>query len=179
MIGDQPDPYSVYPFGDQPAPPTAAHLTTFGPSAPAGGAAAGQRGLQDFSSRRRQLLLGGEQLVSSDTRGAEPRYQLTSVPDPFNRSQSVSRNSATPDTVVSGSSPEFLLDLPQEKFVGIRIDHRDPPEITRTASPILPLIAPIPLRASEVKARQEEKLREEAAARGHGWEEQQRDKRPT
>lgn len=73
-IGDLPDVYSVHPFGDQPPPPPAPTPTpsaSFGHGFQGGGTAA-QRGFQDFYNRRRQMLLGGEQHGTADTRGRYP-----------------------------------------------------------------------------------------------------------
>lgn len=83
-----------------------------------------------------------------------PKYTPVLPPPPLiePRLDHPSRSSDSPDTIISSSSPETVLE--RDDFPALRpID----PAIRDTSSPILPLIQPIPVRPSLTSVKEEDK----------------------
>lgn len=137
----QVDFYSTVPFGDIPPPPTVSLPPTPPP----------QRGFynQEFPSRSRSSL--GERGI---TIGPDPRRPIeipSSLPTPPPYLDIHGRDLETPDTIISSSSPECtLFDVPC-KYPGLRLIEVDERcDDNKSASPVIPIFAPIPIRARPV-----------------------------
>ncbi|XP_067143136.1 histone-lysine N-methyltransferase 2C-like isoform X4 [Centruroides vittatus] len=126
-LPSQGDFYSTYPFGSNPPTPPASLPPTPPPFR--------NYYSQEFSHRSRD-------------RGRIDIPASLPTPPPYLDSQRIIRDSDSPDTIISSSSPECVFSDTFLKWPGLQlIDDGSSNDERKIASPVVPLVAPIPVRA--------------------------------
>ncbi|XP_023237784.1 histone-lysine N-methyltransferase 2C-like [Centruroides sculpturatus] len=125
-LPSQGDFYSTYPFGSNPPTPPASLPPTPPPFR--------NYYSQEFSHRSRD-------------RGRIDIPASLPTPPPYLDSQRIIRDSDSPDTIISSSSPECVFSDTFLKWPGLQlIDDGGSNDERKIASPVVPLVAPIPVR---------------------------------
>ncbi|XP_064643993.1 histone-lysine N-methyltransferase 2C-like isoform X4 [Lineus longissimus] len=101
------------------------------------------------------------QLAQKGILGAQRPRTPSLPPPPLIEARLPSRASSTPDSMVSCSSPECFTGEKVEKFPLLKVIKEEPMEADEATrvSPVVPVIAPVPIRPSPMKIKQEKEAK--------------------